>query len=753
MRTLFLFLAVALQLGAELKPAERLRLLRQSIEKSRLGGQPEALAKDLLAAAVLGNSLGRYDASYADAAEVLRLLPETAKQLRSQAENHQGNARLYQARYAEALDHYRASLRMTEETGDIEAQVYRWNNIGAANYFQGAYGQAWDAYSAAETLLRAAQGEWTAKARSTTLVNQATLLQKLGRLREALLLYRKVVNNDAESVADAQQLANLGALYRRLGDPYKAVSLYRRALAVFESHQDADGVLGTRENLAMALYRELDETAEARRLLQAVRADSLRVGNQREALVAELNLGQLEQAAGNPVAAKQAWTTALAEARQLGMPERTWPAYVGLAGIARAEGNASLALSLVEQAIAAIELVRGGVKSGKQRLEFLSDKRDAYDLRVDLLLDRNLADDRLIEAIEMSRSRAFQDQVTPAKLATLSARLGDSDVMVISWVWRKKMAWVVIDRDASRLVQFDGVSKTASPKEWMAQAFGSKSYRNLYLVPDQWLAGMDWDGPAAVRLLPAAAMLDPRSSARRVWPWERILLAVGVGQPSATATALAGSALPPLPNVGSEIDAVGWATPGRATVELDAAASHATVKESLGSFPLVHFAGHALADVEDGGRSQLVLYDMPLYGREIEEAKLDRVQLAVLSGCSTAQGSAMPGEGTESLARLFLRAGVKTVVATQWPVEDRAARDLIADFYGRMAEGTPPARALADAKTAMRSTHPEAAGAFVLWGNGNAGFERAIPIRYGYLLAGLLAGGTLWRYFSSTRRG
>ena len=81
-----------------MKPAERLRLLRQSIDKAMLSGPTESLAMDLLAAAVLENSLGRYDASFADAAEMLRLLPESEKQKRSQAENHQGNARLYQAR-------------------------------------------------------------------------------------------------------------------------------------------------------------------------------------------------------------------------------------------------------------------------------------------------------------------------------------------------------------------------------------------------------------------------------------------------------------------------------------------------------------------------------------------------------------------------------------------------------------------------------------------------------------------------------
>lgn len=656
-----------------------------------------------------------------------------------------GNARLYQARYSEALQHYRASLKLAQEGGDLESQVYRWNNIGAANFFQGAYGNAWDDYSEAEKLLTEGQGEWGNRARNTTLVNQATLLQRVGRLQEALLLYKKVVKEEAETIADAQQLANLGALYRRLGDPYKAIDRYRKALAVFKAQQYADGVLGTRKNLAMVLYQELGESGEARRLLAAVRTEALRVGNQREALVAGLNLAELEEAAGNIPAAKSAWTRALREATRLRMPEQTWPAYLGLARLARAEGDRKLALEMAEAAVQSAETVRSGVKPGRQRLEFLTDKRDLYDLRVELLLEKQEVDDRLIEAIEMSRSRAFQEQTTVAKLADLRTRLGDGEVLAITWVGRKKMAWVVVDSNSARLVEFDGASPKGSMREWTGRAFGGKNYRDLYVVPDRWLAGMTWEGDANVRFLPAAGMLDTRQSHRRVWPWDRILLAIGVGRFSDTAAVLAGAALPALANVASEVKAVSSSLSGVSTVIMDDQARHDTVKAILDNFAIVHIAGHAVADVEDGGRSQIVLYDFPLYGREIEEMKLDGVQLVVLSGCSTAQGSAMPGEGIESLARVFLRAGAKAVVATQWPIEDRAARDFMTIFYKRLGEGEPIARALSQAKKEMRQQSASVADAFVLWGNGNASLQSALP-RY-FLVPGLsvlVAAGICW---------
>ena len=55
-----------------------------------------------------------------------------------------------------------------------------------------------------------------------------------------------------------------------------------------------------------------------------------------------------------------------------------------------------------------------------------------------------------------------------------------------------------------------------------------------------------------------------------------------------------------------------------------------------------------------------------------------------------------------SLSRAFLRAGAGGTVATLWPVGP-ATPDLMAAFYGALAEGATPARALRSAKLVLRS--------------------------------------------------
>jgi CHAT domain-containing protein/tetratricopeptide (TPR) repeat protein len=96
--------------------------------------------------------------------------------------------------------------------------------------------------------------------------------------------------------------------------------------------------------------------------------------------------------------------------------------------------------------------------------------------------------------------------------------------------------------------------------------------------------------------------------------------------------------------------------------------------------------------------------------------------LAVLSGCSTALGEEISGEGLVGLARGFLYAGVPRVLASLWQVEDEATRRLMASFYRAYFAGRPAAAALAAAQAELRAdpsyADPYHWGAFVLIGDG-----------------------------------
>jgi CHAT domain-containing protein len=77
-----------------------------------------------------------------------------------------------------------------------------------------------------------------------------------------------------------------------------------------------------------------------------------------------------------------------------------------------------------------------------------------------------------------------------------------------------------------------------------------------------------------------------------------------------------------------------------------------------------------------------------------------RSPLVFLSGCETGLGtgsstSFTPGEDFATLARAFLYAGARSVVATLWRVDDQAAAALATRFYRRLDAGPTAALAIA----------------------------------------------------------
>jgi CHAT domain-containing protein len=96
--------------------------------------------------------------------------------------------------------------------------------------------------------------------------------------------------------------------------------------------------------------------------------------------------------------------------------------------------------------------------------------------------------------------------------------------------------------------------------------------------------------------------------------------------------------------------------------------------------------------------------------------------LVVLSGCETALGKNIRGEGVVGLTRGFMYAGAKAVVASLWRVEDDATAEFMRHFYFAMIENNEyPSAALRYAKLEIardrRWRNPYFWAAFVLQGD------------------------------------
>ena len=132
---------------------------------------------------------------------------------------------------------------------------------------------------------------------------------------------------------------------------------------------------------------------------------------------------------------------------------------------------------------------------------------------------------------------------------------------------------------------------------------------------------------------------------------------------------------------------------------------------SVSDHSVVHFAGHG----EVRSESPLLSYlrfapdrvsggSGDLYVTEMYQLRLPRTRLVVLSGCNTGTGAISATEGVSSLARPFFAAGVPTVVASLWAVEDETTARFITSFHRFVAGGADPAVALRNAQLAHITT-------------------------------------------------
>lgn len=158
-----------------------------------------------------------------------------------------------------------------------------------------------------------------------------------------------------------------------------------------------------------------------------------------------------------------------------------------------------------------------------------------------------------------------------------------------------------------------------------------------------------------------------------------------------------------------------------------ARASESAVKQAdLGEFSILHFAAHALTDDLRPDRSAILLApgaveeDGLLQLREIVGLDLSG-QLVVLSGCRSASGLQVHGEGVLGLARGFFVAGARTVVGSLWPLRDVDAEALFEDFYRGLGEGRSVAAAMAAAQRSRRraGAPPAAWAGVVVLGDGD----------------------------------
>jgi tetratricopeptide (TPR) repeat protein len=774
---------LAAQSGVQVALHEAERLEKAGDSAAALASYRQALAESkadtperadaLLGLANLESALGKYPEATGHARAAVTILEAHGDRARASAAwNSAGLASLYGGNYAEAEQALRAALALSTAIDAPPARAEQIGNLGNVQFFLGRYADAAREYDRALAVVDAHAAEpWAARRRRIILANQASLFQRLGRDQQALAVYRTLDStaNELRPREQAQLLVNLGVLYRRLGDPIKALETYDQARALFARDRNVDGELGVLKNRGIVQALDLKALPQAEQTFSEALTAATRVGNQREMLHAQLYRGEAILRQGDKARARADFSQALALATGLHTPEEVWKAGYGLG---RSNPDAQAAVGELTQAIARIEQIRENIRVPSLRRDFLNDKREVYDA----LLAARLAEApvaELFNILERSHSRGWRERLhlsASVDLASVQRALPDRTLLLDYWQSPIGSAVIAVTRTKAAMHRFeiapaaiktliDGLS--ADPSSGWESARDAAS---ALLPGAAWLDGIDHvivvpDGTvslvpfellrvngqslverAAVSYTPTAVTLLRPIETRQMWapPWRLQLRAFGDPLVPSASFDVGEEVRGRLSGSADEVRTIAAQLAGRAELHLGADDRKAALLQRS-SAPLLHLATHAVADINAMEQSRLLFSpaagDAPadyLFLKEAYDLPLEDVELAVLSACDTERGQLVRGEGVQSFSRAFLAAGARSTVTTLWRVADRPTAELMRIFYRHLQRGLPRDEALRQAKLSFAQSggalaHPHYWAAFVLTGEALQPIQRAVP--------------------------
>ena len=171
-----------------------------------------------------------------------------------------------------------------------------------------------------------------------------------------------------------------------------------------------------------------------------------------------------------------------------------------------------------------------------------------------------------------------------------------------------------------------------------------------------------------------------------------------VGDPCVEGILYRGSRILQLPAAKEEVEMIGAILNIKPLTGKEA--TKAEVLSRLNSVALVHIAAHGRAETGEiflspnptVAKKDLKQEDFFLTMADVLNAKL-RARLVVLSCCHSGRGK-IKAEGVVGLARAFLGAGARCVLASLWAIDDEATLQFMRYFYEHLAEGQRASKAL-----------------------------------------------------------
>ncbi|MCU1349172.1 MAG: hypothetical protein JWO56_2202 [Acidobacteria bacterium] len=526
----------------------------------------------------------------------------------------------------------------------------------------------------------------------------------------------------------------------RTGRPYLAMALIRPQREIAERTGDplylaeSSGKLALAERDMGRLSEVGAHLAEGRRAARAIKSPNLR-----DRTLADLSyIAGTTEARAQPGRAMSSLATAIGLWERYNLRNRSATAHL-------VRGNAAFALGDLTAAEADYRAGIAQVESERQQLEppmriaYFENAGDLFTRLIELLLREGRTADALSVA-ESERARGLLDRragepaeirTSPMTAADILASDSSAAILELALLDSGVAIWLVRGHDYwfARSAQ-PGAAVEASIEQYLvavggrddaaAEREGRFLYQQLvapiatHLAPSETVVVVP---NGSLQSVPFAALLSPsgryliEERAIAVVPSATLFLSQPAGRHPIPTTLLAAAEPFPsgyggLPGAAEEVRRIGPLY-GRGKVSIGSDIGPSQFLEGVSKADAAHFGGHAQLDAAQPDHSALV-FESPsggdpllLTAAAIAQSHFPSQPLVVLAACSTGRGKVRRTEGADSLARAFLHAGARTVVATLWDIDDSASATLFPSLHRNLRKGLLPSEALRSAQLAM----------------------------------------------------
>jgi CHAT domain-containing protein len=183
--------------------------------------------------------------------------------------------------------------------------------------------------------------------------------------------------------------------------------------------------------------------------------------------------------------------------------------------------------------------------------------------------------------------------------------------------------------------------------------------------------------------------------------------------------------LPDLPEAEAEASAIAGLYP-KPSLLIGGEATRAAFLGGLRNSEIAHFAGHAAVSSVRPATARLFLAPGPgdhdrgvLYLQQLPRDRLLLTRVVILAACHSGAGEVSRLEGTLSLGRPFLAAGVPSVIVSRWGIDDSVSRRFFLSLHQALRLHGGALDALRQAQIALLQdgdpslAHPASWAAFV----------------------------------------